>query len=72
MRDAVNSRIILDNDHAAKLPRIPGRAIWQYDQEIEAQTPYLPVSEARALAAKLPKREVLFADELRGERLLPR
>lgn len=72
-RDAVNSRIVLDNDHAAKLPRIPGRAIWQWDQEIEVQTPYLPVSEAKKLAAKIiPVKEVLFASELCAARLQPR
>lgn len=71
VRDAVNSRIILDNDHGAKLPRIPGRAVWQWADEIEVQTPYLPVSEAKRIAASLPTREVMFGD-LSGTRLQPR
>lgn len=58
VRDAINSRMVLDNDTAALLPRVPGRAIWQYgDQQVEVQVPYLPISQAREVAAKVKRDE---------------
>jgi len=40
--DPTNSMIILDSVRAAHLPKIPGRAIYKYDQETEIQVPYFP------------------------------
>lgn len=40
--DATNSQIILDSNKAANLPKIPGRAIYKYETEIEIQSPYFP------------------------------
>ena len=40
--DPINSHIILDSDKAAYLPKIPGRAIYKFDQETEIQVPYFP------------------------------
>lgn len=58
VRDETNSRMVLDNGKAALLPRIKGRAIWQYgDQECEVQTYHLPVPEARKLVRELEQRE---------------
>jgi S-DNA-T family DNA segregation ATPase FtsK/SpoIIIE len=54
VRDATNSRMVLDNDRAALLPRIKGRAIWQYgDQEAEVQTYHLPVSDAKRMVREI-------------------
>ena len=49
-----NSRVCLDNDKAAHLPNIKdvkGRAIWQFDEEREVQTMYLPMATAKSLTA---------------------
>jgi hypothetical protein len=53
VKNEVNSRIVLDNDKADLLPRIKGRAIWQFDVEREVQVQHLPVNMARRL---LPER----------------
>lgn len=51
VRDEVNSRMVLDNDKAAHIPNIPGRAILQWDDEIEMQSMVLPIKQARGLVA---------------------
>lgn len=53
VKNEINSGIVLDNDKADLLPRIKGRAIWQFDVEREVQVQHLPVSMARSL---LPER----------------
>lgn len=50
VRNDTNSRILLDNTKAAELPNIPGRAIYQSDNEIEIQVPNVSVYQ-------LPKRD---------------
>ncbi|WP_240951482.1 FtsK/SpoIIIE domain-containing protein [Caldanaerobacter subterraneus] len=47
-RDAVNSRILLENDRAASI-QIPGRFIFQFKDDIEMQSPFLSVERARLL-----------------------
>lgn len=49
VRDEVNSRMLLDNDRAAIIPNIPGRAVYQWERELEVQAMYLPISKAREL-----------------------
>jgi S-DNA-T family DNA segregation ATPase FtsK/SpoIIIE len=49
VRNKVNSQICLDNDRAASLPGVRGRAIYQFDIEREVQVMHLPPSRARAL-----------------------
>jgi S-DNA-T family DNA segregation ATPase FtsK/SpoIIIE len=50
VRNRVNSQICLDNDKAASLPGIPGRAIYQFGAvEREVQTLLLTPAEARKL-----------------------
>ena len=56
--DPINSRIILDNDKAASLPKIKGRAIYKYDTEQEIQFPYFPSR------AKYPDSFILLMDQL--------
>ncbi len=49
-RDGTNSRILLDNERAAMLPKKkPGRAIYQWESEFEVQTMHLPVQRSTAL-----------------------
>ena len=53
VRNQANSQICLDNDRATELPspsEIPGRAIWQHDDEREVQTLFLPMAAAREIA----------------------
>lgn len=48
--NAVNSEIILDNDSAAHLPNVKGRAIWQVgNRQCEVQVMHLPVEKARVM-----------------------
>lgn len=50
VRDSTNSRMILDNDRAANLPEISGRAIYQWEKELEIQSMYLKIpSQAKKL-----------------------
>jgi len=70
MRDATNSRMLLDNEAAAELPEIKGRAIYQWERQLEVQAPYLPVAEARRLL--LDRQGVIWQDEQPPKRLLPR
>ncbi len=46
-----NSRVLLDSAAAADLPPRPGRAIWQWDRQVEVQLPLLEKAVARALLA---------------------
>jgi len=69
-RDAVNSRMLLDNDAAAMLPEIKGRAIYQWERQLEVQAPYLPVAEARLLLQG--RQGVIWHNEQSPKKLLPR
>jgi len=42
MTDELNSRMVIETGSAAHLPKIPGRAIYKYDREVEIQAPYFP------------------------------
>ena len=57
VKSEVNSRIVLgeNNDKAFHLPRIKGRAIWQWDVEREVQVEYMPVELARKLLPKVAR-----------------
>ena len=55
VRDEVNSRMLLDNDRASLIPNIPGRAVYQWDRELEVQTMFLPVKQAREIVRGLDK-----------------
>ncbi len=46
-----NSRVLLDSPTAADLAPRPGRAIWQWDCQVEVQLPMLEKAEVRALLA---------------------
>lgn len=56
-RDSIQSRIILDNDKAADLPDIPGRAIFQQAKDCEIQTFYLSYQRAKDLLKDVERRE---------------
>jgi DNA segregation ATPase FtsK/SpoIIIE, S-DNA-T family len=49
VRDEVNSRMVLDNEAAAIIPNMPGRAIYQWETQLEVQAMYLPIKKARQL-----------------------
>jgi DNA segregation ATPase FtsK/SpoIIIE, S-DNA-T family len=49
VRDAINSQMLLDNDRAALIPTVKGRAVFQWDDELESQTMYFPVEEDEKL-----------------------
>lgn len=49
VRDDVNSRMVIGNDRAAIIPEIPGRAIYQWERELEVQVPFLPIKKARKI-----------------------
>ena len=69
MPTAEDSRLILNNDAAAKIPQdVPGRAIWQRGKQTEVQCMYLPVKQANAVLADVSRREV-FAVEQQRHRL---
>ncbi|WP_187290610.1 FtsK/SpoIIIE domain-containing protein [Desulforamulus ruminis] len=52
--DDVNSQIILDNNAAANLPDIKGRAIWQVgNRQQEVQVMHLPLKKARMILNQL-------------------
>lgn len=70
VRDEINSRMVLDNGRAALIPNIKGRAIFQWDMELEVQSMFLPVNQAKSLIAEI-KQEV-WAFEQPCKRLPPR
>lgn len=72
VRDAVNSRIVLENDKAAHLPaNIPGRAIFQWENEEIVQSMFLPVKQASGMVKGMNTERVrLF--ELTTKGLPPR
>ncbi len=45
VRDAMNSMIVLGNELASQIPNKPGRAIFQYDDQLETQTMCLPTDD---------------------------
>jgi S-DNA-T family DNA segregation ATPase FtsK/SpoIIIE len=47
-RDAINSRILLENDKASNI-EIPGRFIFQFKDDIEIQSPFLSIKKAKFL-----------------------
>jgi len=55
VRSAINSRILLgeDNTGAASLPPMPGRGIWQFDNEVRFQSIWLDKPAAEAALAPL-------------------
>ena len=65
--DPTNSMIILDSVRAAHLPKIPGRAIYKFDQEVEIQVPYFPSKAKhpklfRELMSQLPQIPLPYHD----------
>lgn len=73
VRDEVNSRMLLDNERAALIPNIPGRAIYQWDNELEVQTMNLPVKTARKMLREIHYQEVRFGERVKPpKKLLPR
>lgn len=75
VRDEVNSRMVLDNDRAALIPEIPGRAIYQWERELEVQTLNLPVKKARKILKEFttPCQDVIInVQQLTPKRLSPR
>lgn len=69
VRDAVNSQMLLDNDRASLIPNVPGRGVFQWDEELEVQTMYLPVKKARQLLKGIDKVEVMNFVEQPQKRL---
>jgi DNA segregation ATPase FtsK/SpoIIIE, S-DNA-T family len=55
VRSAINSRILLgeDNTGAASLPPMPGRGIWQFDNEVRFQSIWLDKPAAETAIAPL-------------------
>ncbi len=72
VRNELNSRMVLDSGRASLIPKIPGRAIYQWEQEIEIQAMHLPISKAKKLITEM--KEVVRFDGLQHtqKRLLPR
>ena len=71
VRDATNSQMVLGNDRAAHIPNIPGRGIWQFDEELEFQGMYLPLKKAKKLLGEVPERSVNIIEQP-PKRLPPR
>ncbi|WP_028308760.1 FtsK/SpoIIIE domain-containing protein [Desulfitibacter alkalitolerans] len=70
VRDELNSRIVLDNGKGALIPNIPGRAVYQWEREIEVQSMYLPIKKARKLINNV--RQVEWNVDQSQKRLPPR
>lgn len=70
-KKAEDSRMILDSDNAHRIANLPGRAIWQWGDEIELQTMNLPINDAKEIVAQLQPRGVVIGEQGR-DRLLPR
>ena len=45
VRDQVNSQIVLDNELGSLIPNYPGRAIFQWDTQLETQAMMLPTED---------------------------
>ncbi len=71
VRDAINSQMVLDNDHAALIPQIKGRGIFQWDDELEVQTMHLPVSKAKKMLKDIKPVEVMTVVNLESQKRLP-
>ena len=72
VRDAINSRMLLDNENASLIPSIPGRGIYQWDTELETQGMFLPVKKARQLLKNIDRVEVMNFVEQPRKMLPPR
>lgn len=72
VRDAINSQMLLDNDHAALIPQIKGRGVYQWDDELEVQTMHLPVSKAKKLLQNIQASGVMPIAIESPKRLPPR
>lgn len=75
VRDAINSRMVLDNDRAALLPGdVPGRGIFQWDIEIEFQAMEWTEKKVIKLLNEVAKRGMSdgFCDIEPPKRLPPR
>jgi S-DNA-T family DNA segregation ATPase FtsK/SpoIIIE len=70
VRDELNSRMVLDNGRAALIPNIKGRAVYQWETELEVQSMFLPVKQAKSLIEGV-QQEVLWYDQS-YKRLPPR
>ncbi|NPV45241.1 MAG: DNA translocase FtsK [Firmicutes bacterium] len=71
--DEVNSRIVLGNDAAHKIPKnVPGRAVWKWEEETIVQSMYLSTQEAEKLLAAMPAAKGGMIFEQSTTRLLPR
>ena len=53
-----DSRLILDSDAAAKLPPIPGRAVWKWDREVEVQCMDCQPKDSRRLLQGVEVRSI--------------
>lgn len=71
VRDAVNSRMVLDNDNAALIPNIPGRAIFQWDIETPVQSMFISDKIASKILDSIPAKEVIKFEQS-SKRLPPR
>jgi len=71
VRDEGNSRMVLDNEAASIIPNIPGRAIYQWDTQLEVQAMNLPIKTARQLVQSLKGEGVKMHVE-QSRKLLPR
>lgn len=73
--DAANSRIVLGNDAAHKIPKnIPGRAVWKWEKETIVQSMYLSMKRANELLQLIPCMDMggVQLAELSSKRLPPR
>ena len=53
-KNKINSQIVLDNTKADRLPRVRGRAIWQFDVEREVQVQFLDDEMIKKMLPKVP------------------
>jgi S-DNA-T family DNA segregation ATPase FtsK/SpoIIIE len=66
VRDQIDSQVVLGsgNTRGAELPKIPGRGIWNNEDDVMVQTMYLEVDEAIALLhERVPKGVYEFASK---------
>ncbi|MFW5962058.1 MAG: FtsK/SpoIIIE domain-containing protein [bacterium] len=57
----IDSRIALDNQEAARIPPIPGRGIYQVNDNIDIQVPFITVDEAKKIL-KQRRRELGYEE----------